>query len=391
VDGEQLTVPARLCDACGDAELIPFTDVGDIPVETGTHFASEAEAVASPLGRVVLAYCPRCAYVRNVAFEPSLIDPTAPVDMNLYHSATFRAFSSGLVAELASRLSLRGKRVVEVGCAQGEFLRELCEVGGCTGVGYDPSYDGPEGPDPSGASLHRGVAPSLPGFDVVVSRFVLEHVADPLGFLAALRRDAGDRAVAGHFQVPDAGYDLATAGWEVIYPHVSYFNASAMCSVLARAGWTVDGTGPLFSGMIRYADVSTGKGDAAPLDLTDARDRQIAAVQGFEERHHAERKRWRSTVTRLADEGARPVLWGAGSRGVQLLNFADPDRRFAAVVDVNPAKWGRYLPGPGHRVDEPASLAGQDVRAVVITNPVYKSEIAASLAALGLDAEILTA
>lgn len=385
MDGDQLT---RTCDACGDAALIPFSDVGDIPVETGNHFATEALAVASPRGRVVLAYCPRCAYVRNVAFDPALIDPAAPVDMNLYHSATFRAFSSGLVAELADRFSVRGKRVAEVGCAQGEFLRELCEVGGCTGVGYDPSYDGPEGPDPSGASLHRGVAPALPGFDVVVSRFVLEHVADPLGFLTGLRRDG---AALGHFQVPDAGYDLATAGWEVIYPHVSYFNASAMCSVLTRAGWTVDGTGPLFSGMIRYADVSTGPSSGSPSDLTEARDRQVAAIQGFDARHHAERARWRSTVSRLADEGARPVLWGAGSRGVQLLNFADPDRRFAAVVDVNPAKWGRYLPGPGHRVDEPASLAGQDIRAVVITNPVYRSEIAASLAAMGIEAEILAA
>ena len=49
--------------------------------------------------------------------------------------------------------------------------------------------------------------------------------------------------------------------------------------------------------------------------------------------------------------------WGAGSRGVQFLNLADPQRRLAAVVDVNPRKWGRYLPVTAHRVDAPETLS----------------------------------
>jgi hypothetical protein len=382
----------RSCDACGAAELVPFSDFGDIPVETGNHFATEAEAVASPVGRVVLGYCPRCAYVRNLAFDESLIDPAAPTDMNLAHSATFRAFCSALIGELAGRIPLAGRRVLEIGSAQGEFLRELCQVAGCTGVGYDASYLGPEGPDPSGADLRRGPAPlhgDLPPFDVLVSRFVLEHVADPYGFLSRLREIAGDRPVNAHIQVPDAGYDLATAGWEVIYPHVSYLNASALCQIASRAGWRVEGTAPIFSGLIRYVELSTGA--VRTVDTTEERDRQLAAVAGFDARHHAERERWRETIGRLAAEGAQPVLWGAGSRGVQLLNYADQERRFTAVVDVNPAKWGRHLPVTGHRVDEPATLAGRDIRAVVITNPVYRDEIAKSLAELGVAAEILVA
>jgi hypothetical protein len=218
---------------------------------------------------------------------------------------------------------------------------------------------------------------------------VLEHVADPYGFLARLREIAGDSPVVAHIQVPDAGYDLATAGWEVIYPHVSYLNASALCHIASRAGWRVEGTAPLFAGLIRYVELSTGP--VRNVDLAEERDRQLAAVAGFHERHHGERERWRETIGRLAAEGAQPVLWGAGSRGVQLLNYADQQRRLAAVVDVNPAKWGRHLPVTGHRVDDPATLAGRDIRAVVITNPVYRDEIAKSLAELGLAAEILVA
>jgi hypothetical protein len=384
--------PGRTCDACGTAALTPFSDFGDIPVETGLHFATEREALVSPVGRVVLGYCPECAYVRNLAFDDALVDPAAPTDMNLYHSPTFRAFCSELIGDLAARLPLAGQQVLEIGSAQGEFLRELCQVAGCTGVGYDASYAGPEGPDPSGADLRRGPAPlagDLPPFDVLVSRFVLEHVADPFGFLARLRTLAGDRQVVAHIQVPDAGYDLSTAGWEVIYPHVSYLNESALCRIATRAGWRVERTGALFSGLIRYVEVSTGP--VSTVDIAEARNRQVAAIANFDARHHAERERWRETIRRLADDGARPVLWGAGSRGVQLLNYADSDRRLTAVVDVNPAKWGRYLPVTGHRVDEPATLAGQDVRAVIITNPVYRNEIGKALADLGIAADIAVA
>jgi hypothetical protein len=76
---------------------------------------------------------------------------------------------------------------------------------------------------------------------------------------------------------------------------------------------------------------------------------------------------------------------------VQFLAAADPDRRLAAVVDVNPRKWGRYLPGGGHRVDPPEKLASVRPEAVVVTNPAYQDEIRKSLEELGVTAELLLA
>ena len=76
---------------------------------------------------------------------------------------------------------------------------------------------------------------------------------------------------------------------------------------------------------------------------------------------------------------------------MQFLTFADADRRLAAVVDVNPRKWGRYLPVTAHRVESPEILSQLRPRAVIITNPSYRKEIAAELERLGVDAELLTA
>lgn len=379
------------CFACGRRDLVEFADLGDIPVLCGVHYATREEALASPLGRMTLGYCRNCAYVRNLAFDPQVMVYDTTMDTNLHHSAAFRSFSSELVAGLVERHTLKGKAILDIGCGQGEFLRELCEHAEATGVGYDAMYAGAEGPDPSGAVFHSSRAPmnALAEFDFVSSRHWFEHEDDPYAFLTALRERAGDREVSGYIEVPDAAYDLATAGWEVIYPHVSYFNASALATIAERAGWHVTAEGTWFGGMFRYLEFSTTPGDSR--DRTEERDRQVGAVEGFADRQRGELARWQATITQLRDTGARPVLWGAGSRGVQFLTQVDPDCRLAAVVDVNPRKWGRYLPVTGHRVDAPDSLRELQPGAVIITNPSYTQEIASSLADLGVAAQILTA
>jgi SAM-dependent methyltransferase len=387
--------PSHRCAACGTSELVGFADLGDIPVRCGVHWASRDEALAAPLGRMSLAYCPECGYARNVAFDPNVLVYDTTMDTNLHHSPAFQSFSAELVKRLAERYSLRQAKVLDIGCGQGEFLRELCQVAGARGFGYDAMYAGPEGPDPSGAVFHSGPAPlgdDTPEFDFVTSRHWFEHLDDPYGFLVRLRELAGDRPVHGYLEVPDAGYDLATAGWEVIYPHVSYFDGYALRRIVERAGWRLTATGRLFDGMFRYVEIAVNSGRPAlpgpgPVD----RYRQLASIAGFARRHADERRRWRETIDRLSADGRRPVLWGAGSRGVQFLHLADPAGRLAAVVDVNPRKWDRYLPPTGHRVTPPDTLAGLGTSAVIITNPAYRAEIGAALRGLGVDAELLVA
>jgi len=394
--------PPRRCDACGERDLSVCADLGTLPVQCGVHWPERAAALASPAGRVTLGYCPGCAYVRNLRFDPQLVVYDTTMDMNLHHSPAFQQLTADLTARLAARLPLPGARVLDLGCAQGELLRELCRRTGCTGTGWDPAYTGPVGADPSGATFHAGLPPrgdALPDYDAFISRHWLEHLADPYEFLVELRERLAGRPGFGYLEVPDGGYDLGTAGWQVIYPHVSYFDAYSLCRIIARAGWRVEATGTFFSGTLRWAEVSAnqpepavaGAGPAGELPGLAARDQQLAAIRTLAARYQAERGRWRQVIDRLAAEGARPVLWGAGSRSVQFLAAADPTRQLAAVVDVNPRKWGRYLPGGGHRVDPPEQLAQLQPRTVIITNPAYQDEIRKSLAGLGVTAELLLA
>jgi hypothetical protein len=231
-----------------------------------------------------------------------------------------------------------------------------------------------------------------------MSRHWFEHVEDPYDFLVDLREQARGREVFGYLEISDAVYNLGSAGWEVVYPRVSYLGSYSLARIVSRAGWTVESTGSLFSGMYRYIEISANRPRAgghaahtAEIPSLRARDKQLAAFEGFADRQRAAREQWRETIQRLDADGAKPVLWGAGMRGVQFLSLADRDLRLHAVIDLNPNKWGQFLPVTGHRVDPPSSLTTLQPRSVIVTNPAYKEEVAKHLADLGVTAEVLTA
>ena len=55
--------------------------------------------------------------------------------------------------------------------------------------------------------------------------------------------------------------------------------------------------------------------------------------------------------------GIKPVVWGAGSKGVTFLNVLKSDGAIDYLVDINPYKQGLYVPGTGQQVVSPDMLA----------------------------------
>ena len=72
--------------------------------------------------------------------------------------------------------------------------------------------------------------------------------------------------------------------------------------------------------------------------------------------------------------------------GVTLRNVLGGDRGIDYVVDLNPHKQGKYVAVTGQRVVSPEFLRTVRPTDVIVMNPIYESEIADSVRALGLDA-----
>jgi len=341
-----------MCPACALTSLAPLADLGGMPVACGATFPTPMAARLSARGQMLLASCASCGHVANVAFDPSLAHFDATFEAALFHSPTYTGYATGVVDRLVKRYDLAGKRVLEIASGATVLVDRLTELG-CDPIGI---------PD-------TAVSPA----DFVLARFVLEHMADPFALLRDIRR----HATHAFIEVPDAGYDLTTAGWDCIYPHVGYFSASSLSALLSRAGWAVLEMGTAFNDQYLWAEVSS-----SGLSNLDS-----VSPPSFDPRFAEATAHWQAT---LADR--RAVVWGAGTRGTMFCNRVDPGGTLVeGVVDRNPAKHGRYLPLAGHRVLSPAELPSLRPDAVVLTNPAYRKEIAAELASLGLHLDILVA
>jgi Methyltransferase domain/C-methyltransferase C-terminal domain len=340
-----------ICPACARTPLAPLADLGEAPVACGMTFPTAAAARISPRGRIALAVCPSCGHVANTAFDRKLVQFDAAFEAALFHSPTYTEYALGVVDRLVKRYDLAGRRVLEIASGSRVLLDRLTELG-CTASGAP------------GATVSSA--------DFVLARFVLEHMADPFALLRSMRKHAAHAFI----EVPDAGYDLTTAGWDCIYPHVGYFSASSLSAVLARAGWVVDDMGTAFNSQYLWACVSSGE---STLDAV--------VPPSYEPQFDAATAHWRQALV-----GRRAVVWGAGTRGTMFCNRVDPRGALVlGVVDRSPAKHGRYLPLTGHRVLAPGELPALNPDTVILTNPAYRTEIADELADFGLHPEVLVA
>jgi hypothetical protein len=59
------------------------------------------------------------------------------------------------------------------------------------------------------------------------------------------------------------------------------------------------------------------------------------------------------------------------------------------VVDINPHKHGKFMPGTAHQIIPPQALRDYPPDYVIVMNPIYCPEIARDLHKLGSKAQLL--
>jgi hypothetical protein len=366
-------------------------DLGEVPVHCNVLFDSVEDALAAPRGRLTLGFCETCGLICNSSFDPALTAYSDRYENSLLFSPRFREYAQSLVERLLREHDLRGKYIVEIGCGGGELLAMLCDRGGNRGVGFDPSQD------PVEAGHGPGSMRIVPDFyseryadrsaDFICCRHVLEHLDRPRELLASLRSMLGDRPdVAVYFEVPDAEYMLrAAAVWDLIYEHPSYFSAATLDGLFEEMGFEVLRVASEFGGQYVGIDATPSSRDRQPRSRDDDAIARVAdRLTGFRDAYRTALVRWDTDLQGLLESGQRVAVWGAGSKGVAFLNCVPSARRVGAVVDINPRKQGKFVPGTGQEIVEPEWLAAYRPHVVVLMNPIYREEVTCMLDAMGL-------
>lgn len=382
--------PERSCPVCGSSDTSAFLQRSSVPVHQDVVLASVAEARASGRGELTMYACGDCGFAFNAAFDQSLMSYGDCYDSTQTCSPGFSAYVNDLIGYLVEEREVRNCTVVEVGCGKGEFIRRLVGYprGNITGYGFDPTHVGPDveygGRLRFEKRFYDEHASSLPA-DVVICRHVIEHVPDPLQLLSAVRRAAEQRPNAWVcFETPCMEWILRhSVFWDLFYEHCSLFTSSSLTTAFELSGLDVLRARHVFEGQYLWLEGRPARGLIRAHKNAGDVIKLAKRFSAFEGRMGAQ---WRAAVARALDvaEGdvspRRVAVWGAGAKGVTFVNLVDPDcRDIQCLVDVNPNKQHRYVPGTGHRVVAPAMLGDERIEAVIVLNPNYVQEISAAL------------
>ncbi len=381
-----------VCPVCRAADLGAFLRRPAVPVHQNLVFDTPAAARGFDVGDLALVCCGACGFIFNGTFDRNLMRYGPDYDNLQTGSAAFSAHLDRIVAQLVDERGVRQCRIVEVGCGTGAFLRKLVVAdAGNVGIGFDPSYGGPEADLGGRLRFERrfyGPATSHVPADVVVCRHVIEHVPDPVAMLRAVRQAlAASPRARVFFETPSVEWILRhQVVWDFFYEHCSYFSAASLTTAFEVAGFHVDRVDHLFGGQYLWLEASLADPPRAPACQPGD---MPALATAFAAAEQTLREVWQKRLASLRQAG-KVAIWGAGAKGVTLACLIDPEgTRIDCVVDINPGKQGRYLPGTGHPIVAPEDLAARGIATAILMNPNYRDEIAALVASLHLSLELV--
>jgi SAM-dependent methyltransferase len=386
----EVTVSPGECPLCGAGTVALFLVRSAVPVHQNLLMDDPESARAVRRGSLELVVCRACGFIFNRAFEAEKLSYGDRYENSQDCSPAFSAHMDALAAQLAADLP-RGARVVELGCGKGSFLRRLvAAIPDGRGIGFDPSYVGPDEDLGGRVRFERAFFDErtrVGDVDAVVCRHVIEHVPAPMEMLRSLHRALADSPGAlVCFETPSVEWILRNRViWDFFYEHCSYFSPGSLRYAFSCAGFDVRDVRGVFAGQHMWLRASRGARQAGGPDAGDT----AALAAAFAADYDALVERWRRRVETLASDG-RVAAWGAGAKGVTLAYLVVAVRALLdCIIDLNPAKQGRFAPGTGHPIVDPRTAAVRGVRIAVLMNPNYMDENAALIARERLPLELV--
>ena len=390
----------NICANCKSMGMSVFYNLNTVPVHSVLLHASREEAVEFPKGDISLAFCKSCGFISNISFEPGLQNYfTHNYDATQAFSGTFNSFHRNLALRLIDQYDLRGKKIVEIGCGQGEFLDLLCALGGCTGIGFDPAYV--EGMYVATAGDRIKIIKDYYTkensqqykADFVCCKMTLEHIHQPFDFVSMVAysvRDQPDTIV--FFQIPNAQYVLQEiAFWDIYYEHCSYFSRVSLSTLFQLCGLQVLHLSFDYDDQYLMIEAKLAKSND---QLDETRSNELVKFQKdvitFQSKALDVVHGWRDRIRKLFLSGKKVVVWGGGSKAVAFLTTLKIQDEIKYVIDINPNKHGMYLAGTGQQIMSPKFLKEYNPNVIIVMNPIYLDEIENMLNEVGITCELLS-
>jgi hypothetical protein len=324
--------------------------VAQLPIFQNRMYDTELEARNCPKADMLLVEDLSTGLIYNAKFRPEMM----VYDENYQNEQGISPLFQQHLDTVANLIEYQiGKeKIVEVGCGKGYFLEMLLDKGFDV-CGFDPTYEG-QNPLVKRQYFEPGVIQKANG---LILRHVLEHVQNPISFLKQLKLTNGSSGKI-YIEVPCFDWICKQKAWfDIFYEHVNYFRLSDFKRIFGE----IIESGRLFSGQYLYviAELASLK-----YPVIDENDRVNYPVD------------FTAQITEQGESGI--AIWGGASKGVIFaLLKARAGQPVSTVIDINPAKQGKFLPGTGLQVKAPEQgLANlQNGSTIYVMNSNYLEEV----------------
>ena len=258
--------------------------------------------------------------------------------------------------------------IVEVGSNDGVFLEALRGKGYRRVLGIEPARDAREAAQARGldvigtyfgAEAAAQTASDYGRCDLLVARQVLEHITDLQDFREGIRRllRPGGYVL---IEVPDFDFSLDASDYSAIWEeHVNHFTLQTISRFLAEAGINVlHSETANFSGQALMVLGSYTEEASSPSAQGYLPELSAKAIT-YQERWEPFRQAFVGYLRQHQERSGQVAMYGGGCRACCLINFAGIGPYLTYVLDDQPEKQGKYLPG-SHLPIVPGELLEED-------------------------------
>lgn len=387
------------CRHCASEVALPFLDLGSAPPSNAYLAANDLNApeIWFPLR---LRTCETCWLVQTEDFTGREAFFNADYAYFSGYSSSWLTHSERYVADMCQRFRLNSvSRVIEVAANDG-YLLQYVQKAHVPCFGIEPTASTAavakaKGIDVVerffGVALACELAEQGRHADLMVANNVLAHVPDINDFVAGFALLLKPHGVVT-FEFPHLTSMVAQCQFDTAYhEHYSYLSLTAVLQIFNTNGLTVFDVQKLetHGGSLR---VFAQRGDSgvhpkSPVvqHLLDQERIEGIDTAAFYSGFQAQAERIaRELLTFLVDQkrqGTSVVAYGAAAKGNTLLNFAGiRPHLLPFVVDKNPAKQGRWLPGSRIPVVDESWIQSKRPDHVLILPWNLKQEVMSQLA-----------
>ena len=397
VDAEPPSATARAlggCRFCGTTLQHTLVDLGKSPLCESflTEDQLHQHEVFYPLHALV---CEKCFLVQVEEY-------VSGVEIFGGEYAYFSSFSDSWLRHAADyahmisdRLGLNGEhQVIELASNDGYLLQNFVKKG-IPALGIEPAANVAE------VAVAKGVETLVKFFsvdtakelvadgkqaDLMIANNVLAHVPDLNDFVAGMKIMLASGGVIT-IEFPHLMRLIEENQFDTIYQeHYCYFSLHTLQQILRAHGLTLFDVEqlPTHGGSLRvFVRHAEDAGKAVTSAVTELHSSELAAgcdrletYQAFAEKVAETKRKFLDFLIQAKREGKSIVGYGAPGKGNTLLNYCGVRTDFIDyVVDRNPYKHGKFLPGTHIPVYAPERLAETQPDYILILPWNLKDEI----------------